>query len=447
MMISRSRFRSTENGETSSGLSREFAPHPFVHGLLIASVVVLGIGVLTGNPGGTFVGLALACSLALSFLNKPRGEHVVSLAPKLAVAGAKKNFVYATLTLSNPGASARYVIHASFPGTQMARFVTEVRESKEIELSALSLRTGAREHFLVKVRPFNASGDWVGEWEEIKLQSTIVLPPIVPLRTLPSAPTARGLTGPRTSRKLGDGSEFRDLNPMQWGDSQRRIDWKASAKNTSTHAPLIVRRSFAQAEATTVVILDSRDDLGPEIMSWGSLGEIRSDHRTSLDLSREAAVSITAKAIERGDRVGFEDLARPRHPIPPGTGRRHLERIRYSVAMTSPYNSAFLRVRPPHIASGSTVFFLSTFLDEGAANVAMQLVAGGHQVVAVDVLPELSLFGASQRNRQAYGLLKVSREARLRSVRSAGIPIVKWIHEDERNTVLAQAAHTQRMSR
>ena len=85
--------------------------------------------------------------------------------------------------------------------------------------------------------------------------------------------------------------------------------------------------------------------------------------------------------------MGLDDLGVVRRPLPPGGGRRQLDRIRHALALTHPEGEPLRRLRPPQIPSGALVLLFSTFLDDEAAQVAAVWRRAGHRVVAVDVLP------------------------------------------------------------
>ncbi len=423
-------YSSATSFVTGEGTAPDSTPHtwhlPFV--VLFALLMVLAIA--TGNPSLAFLSLAGLTTTGFGYLARQTGTFRYRFAVRSALGNSEPNIAYATATLTPPTHGARAILEVTFPGTTPLLLQVAVPEARDIECAVKTLRTGPREQFGLRFLPLGPSGDWFGVWSQSKLPTTLVLAPTSLLTRIPTSTVTRGLTGPRTARRAGDGTEFRDLGPMTWGDSQRRIDWKASARDTSGLEQLQVRRTHAQSEATTIVIVDSRDEVGPEVITWGALNEIRADHRTSLDLAREAAVSIAQAAITAGDRVGFEDLARPKRPINPGTGSRHLQRIRHAISLTAPQSSVPERVRAPMVPSGSFVYLISTFLDDAPSATALSLVAQGHRVIAVDVLPQLSLWDLSDRQRLALKLVLVQRDARLRTVKRVGIDVMQWKAEN-----------------
>ena len=125
---------------------------------------------------------------------------------------------------------------------------------------------------------------------------------------LPLPRRLQGLTGSHESARAGDGGDFRDVHPFTAGDRLRRIDWKATARRGQNAGDLYVRRTAALADATVLIVLDSRDDVGEQVAEWS---RNTAGHKgiSALDVAREAASSIAAGYIQAGDRVGFQDLS------------------------------------------------------------------------------------------------------------------------------------------
>ena len=338
------------------------------------------------------------------------------------------------------------LVELRFPGAKNQRVLVRVPGQRVLNLEVPALRTGIREQFSATVLPATSTLGWFADWLHLTMPPTLVLTPIHPLPPIPSAAVAKGLTGPRTSQRAGDGYEFRDVGPYVTGNTLRQVDWRATSRLAPELESLYVRRTFAQSEATTVIMLDSRDDVGPEIASWGSAHDARADQKTSLDLAREAATALAHIAISKGDRVGFEDLGHPRKPVPPGTGSRHLERLRHAVSLAAPLGGPKERVRAPLVPRDALVFVLSTFLDDAPKTTITSLVARGHQVVAIDTLPKVSMWSLIDRQVIAYRLLNLARETRMTECKHIGVPVVSWRSEDhgQQLATLERATRTRR---
>ncbi|MDR2975539.1 MAG: DUF58 domain-containing protein, partial [Propionibacteriaceae bacterium] len=168
-------------------------------------------------------------------------------------------------------------------------------------------------------------------------EPVVVLPSYLPLGLTPRSTQLRGLTGPLDSRRPGDGFELRDIHPMRPGDARHRIDWRATARQPSMD--FWVRGTYATGEPVAVLLLDSRDEVGPDLHTWRGALALRVDEVTSLDLARHAAASIARTLIDSGDRVGLADLATGRRLLAPATGARHLERLTHALALSAPVGS------------------------------------------------------------------------------------------------------------
>jgi uncharacterized protein (DUF58 family) len=124
--------------------------------------------------------------------------------------------------------------------------------------------------------------------------------------------------------------------------------------------------------------------------------------------------------------VGLDDLGAVRRPLPPGGGRRQLDRIRHALALTRPEGDPLRRLRAPQIPSGALVMLFSTFLDDEAALVASVWRRAGHRVVAVDVLPTLRERHLGDRERLAMRMIRMAREDRLAELADLDVELVTW---------------------
>ncbi len=305
---------------------------------------------------------------------------------------------------------------------------------REVEVSIRSVRTGRRPVFALSQLE-TATGQVVSlpAAEEPPLAVT-VLPRARALRELPLPPRLQGLTGPHDSARPGDGGDLRDVNLFTPGDRLRRIDWRVTARQAGRNGPgpitdLYVRRTFATADATVMLVLDSRDEVGADVTTWGDLSRVREDERTSLDHAREAAASVARCYLEAGDRVGLEDLGRLRRPIAPAGGRRQLQRLRERIARSEPEGEPKRRRRVPRLPSGSLIVIFSTFLDDEAVQLAQEWRSTGHRVVAVDVLPPLKPVLLDPRQRVALRIVTMERHDRLAELRRSDVEVVAWIHD------------------
>lgn len=111
--------------------------------------------------------------------------------------------------------------------------------------------------------------------------------------------------GLRRLRRFGDGSEFESLREYVPGDDPRIIDWKASARRDGH----LVRNYQAERSQNVVLAIDT----GRLMREW-------IDDRERLDYALAAALVLSQRARDFGDRVGliaFDDEVRVIQPTAP----------------------------------------------------------------------------------------------------------------------------------
>lgn len=292
-------------------------------------------------------------------------------------------------------------------------------------------RTGPLAPLRVDAVALTPEGDGEQEVTTTWGERLVVEPSTLPVHDLAVPTHLTGLTGPHRSRRRGEGEDLHDIAPFATGDRLRSVDWRVTAR-LGTRDPrvgtqLYVRRRRADAEAAVVVVLDSRDDVGPEVATWAGGGAATSPQEsTSLDLARQAAASYVRAAIERGDRAGFADLANRTAPVRPAGGRRQLDRIVQAIARCTPRGEPAPLVRAPQVTAGALLIVVSTFLDEAPAVAALEWGRLGHQVQCVDVLPRLRLAGVGGELALATRVLMLERSRRLQRLTAAGLRVRHW---------------------
>ena len=175
-----------------------------------------------------------------------------------------------------------------------------------------------------------------------------------------------------------------------------------------------------------MVVIDSRDEVGPRVPAGATRPRLREDEATSLDIARAAAPSIAERYLAGGDRVGLEDLGRMQRPVPPAGGRQQPGGWPCSWRWPQPRGEPGRRERVPRLPSGSMIVLCSTFLDDDVARIAINWHHSGHRVIAVDVLPRPVTRELSDRGRTAYRMIMLERTLRFRSLARAGIELVRW---------------------
>ncbi len=385
----------------------------------VAGVVLLIAGLAFGRPDIGLLGLPALLGAVFSRTKPPAAEQTVVEEPRDPASAGR---VGSSVRIAG-GEVAHVRVSAS--GHRRIEFVVPVPADGErrIELELASVRTGPQETAVVDVRGYE--GIWEQEPRSVGGTPRLVLPASLRLGGVPVPRTLRGLSGPRRSRRLGEGGELRDIHPFEPGDRLKRIDWRATARRSPNLETIYVRRTFADAEAAVVLVVDSRDEVGSDVRTWRRFGEQRVDEPTSLDLARNAAASIARALVEHGDRVGLVDLALDARPLPPATGRRQLRRIAHGLALAHPVGTPNLRVRPPQVPADALIYLFSTLLDDAAAHLVRTWRGLGHPVVIVDTLPDVRPVDEPSL-AIAWRIVRMERQLRLDRLSQEGVPIVRW---------------------
>lgn len=398
-----------------------------------AGIMLLTVGALIGRADVALLGLAPAITAAYAVWVRPRGEVWVDPAEpddagpgSPGRAGAVVGEVSTRYRLSVPPGCTAVRLRAARVEHGSTEVLLAVPGRRDLTIAAASVRTGPQPQFRLEHQGLGAAGMLVGPVGVEAADLLTVLPRGRGMPALPLPQRLRGLTGQHESRRPGQGGGLRDVHPFTPGDSVRQVDWKVTARRSPGLAQLYVRRTMALGEATVVLVLDSRDDVGPDPVTWGGIQPIRPDDATSLDIARQAAMSVAEGYLAVGDRVSVEDLGVRRRTLRSGTGRRHLDRVVQQLAMVAPEGEPPRRVRPPRLASASLVYVFSTFLDPEAADMARAWRRSGMTVVAVDVLPRVRTGRLDARHWLAYRLVTLERRDRLAELVAAGVEVLHW---------------------
>jgi uncharacterized protein (DUF58 family) len=416
-----------------------------------AGVLLLATGVLTGRADLALIGVPGLLAAAWAHANRPHEPlHGTLHEPQTpATAGELTATLHLTTPNTDTASETADIAHLRIgaPGHRTTHVALAARSraggaggagegtgdstradgtaGRRVPLRLSSVRTGPQETFVIDLRA-SRNGAWEQESVEVAATRRLVLPAAAPLGRLPLPRRLRGLTGPHSSRRLGDGAELRDIHPFTPGDRLRRIDWRTTARRSPDLDTLYVRRTYATAEATAVLVVDSRDEVGPDLRTWRGYGTLRVDEPTSLDLARHAAASVAHALVEAGDRVGLEDLARRRRPVPPAAGRRHLRRVVHGLALAHPTDPVSVhRVRPPQVPADAIVYLFSTVLDDEPLHLVRTWRVKGHPVVVVDTLPDVHPV-VENHLWIAWRIARLEREDRLAALEREGVPVVRW---------------------
>jgi len=403
-----------------------------------SALVLVAVGALLGRADVVLLGVPVLLGAAGALARRPRGEVHVDVRPRPGERLA------AELVVTAPPSARALRLRVSRPGHRTAEALVAVEGTRRLDVRAASVRTGGQPLFLVEHQGVGTDADVVGPPGRREPDDVLVLPTGRRLGELPLPGRLRGLSGQHESRRPGSGGGLRDIHPFEPGDTPRQVDWKVTARRSPALEQLYVRRTTALGEAVVIVVVDSRDDVGPDPLTWSGTPAVRADDATSLDLARQAAAALAEGYLGGGDRVGVEDLGVHRRAVRSGSGRRQLDRVLQQLAWLRPEGDPQTRVRPPRIPAGALVQVLSTFLDPEAAAMAAAWHRAGHTVVAVDVLPRLRMRDLDTRRRLALRLVLAERDDRLADLAASGVDVVRWVDAPAATTRLATLARAGR---
>lgn len=421
--------RADAGGDVTTSSPRWTANAGLVFGA-VASVLLAGGGLLFSRPELVLVAAPIILSLVLAWQRRPGGPSPVTIGTSIAPTATTDTVGY-VVSFELPDATDAAVVRLHAKGRERRDVVVDAATASSSRLSGEIglVHSGPQEIVRVDYTLIGSHGGFVTLPAGGPRSRRVISPRTIPLRRLPLPLRMLGLAGGHDSARPGDGGEFRDVSQFSPGDRLRRIDWKVTARRAQAPGDLYVRRSFATADATALIVVDSRDDVGELVTKWGSNAE-PPDLPTSLDLAREAASSIASAYIKAGDRVGFQDLAGSNRIITPGGGLRQLHRLLPAIARAEPIGSPRRRLRAPTIPAGAIVYVISTFLDDEAARMAELWRASGHRVIAVDTLPLTPVGKLGREERAALLIITMERQDRISALSAVGVDVIDWRFRD-----------------
>lgn len=391
---------------------------------LAASVFLAGLGLLTGRPELAVVALPMLVTVGFGARVRTGGTRL-RVVTTLAPSDSGRSVDYRTEVVLPPEAEA-VAVEFRVAGDRRHVVVVDPGAASRLTGSVPVTHSGPQEVLRTQVSVLGRGGTALTVPAAGPVRSAVVPPPHLRMHDLPMPRRVTGVTGAHDSTRPGDGGEFRDVARFVTGDRLRRIDWRRTARRAERPGELYVRRTFATADALVVLVVDDRDDLGSDVTEWGGTRH-GSSEATSLDLAREAALSLATAYVGAGDRVGLRTLTGAARSVEPGGGVRHLDRLRSTIAAVAPTDDAAPTARMPLVPAASLVVVVSTFLDDQAPTMAMTWAATGHRVVAVDVLPTPHVRQASRHERTALRLTVLERDDRLAEMAATGVELIRWL--------------------
>lgn len=243
------------------------------------------------------------------------------------------------------------------------------------------------------------------------------------------------LAGQYHSVFKGKGMDFDEVRAYSPGDEIRTIDWNVTARSGEP----FVKRFREERELTMMLVIDIS----------GS-GEFGSGERSKRELAAEIGALLAFSALKNNDKVGLVLFSEEVELyIPPGKGRRHVQRIVREILFYEPKGRQTDFESPMDfinrvLSKRAVVFLISDFCLTGsyetvAESLRAKLVVSGrrHDLVAMSVtdpcdteLPEVGLLTiedaetgelvelntSSKDLRQAFRALAEERQENLRQM-------------------------------
>lgn len=388
--------------------------------VVVAVIVALGapvVGLVLGRVDVVAVGLPLALWVAHAFsVAAPATGIQVERRP-----GSAGGWVHDDVRVGR-GAE---IVEVSLVQSDRRRRRVFVAGGAWMRASSRALHSGPVRSVEAQARAVAADGAQLGAPSET-VAVVHAVPPAAPrLQRMPLAPRLTGLHGSHEGTRPGQGGDFRDIHPFAPGDELRRVDWKATARAARRPGELLIRRTNTLSDASAVIVMDTADDLGSVVSTWGTT-DLRHSGVTSLDNARSAARAIAEATVAQGDRIAFHTLSLAGRSMRSGGGRRHLARVLTEIASSGRAGDDCRFRRTPPVPHGSIIHVLSVFFDGAAAEIALRWRAGGHRVIAVDVLPELDRRRLNVERELALQVLLAERQDMLTGLQESGVEVVGW---------------------
>lgn len=394
---------------------------------MVLGLVIAGVGTLTSRVDLVLIALSLLASAAIGIDMKPSAGARGAVRVDVARAADEQGISVFEFRVAVDAPEGTDLIHLRVtPQGSLSHELFLAPRDRAVATGCVPIVHSGRQRVVdVGCRLIGVDGGWVSIPVPREAVERVVDPAIVPIASIPLPHRLTGLTGIHGSARPGDGGEFRDLHPYASGDRLRRIDWKATARRSQGFGDLYVRRTDATSDATLILVLDSREDVGERVEDW-SAKPVSVSGLSSMDLAREAASSLAVAAIGTGDRVGLIDLSVYAGVVTPGSGKRHLERLMRRIATSRPSGTPLSRRRAPIVPPGAIVYLLSPFLDDDVSSISLLWRAAGHRVIAVDVLPTPVLDRSEPYTRIAHRIVMAERQRRIADVRANGVEMFRW---------------------
>lgn len=424
-------------------------------------VFALGLGVSTGRADLVVLGAPIALSLMLAAPARPwRADRMRTPTARATVGDEVVSGSSVTVRTRIAGLADTELVTVLQPETTArpagaARTVAGGRE-RHVEASVATRSWGPTIIARPDLMAIGPDGLFLAGPLPAAEVTELVLPSVAKLSPLQLPPINGGWAGAHLSRRPGQGSDLVDLREYAPGDRMRSVHWRAYARL----GKLYTRRTLSDADADLMICLDVRHNIGPRLPAPPStmlqrlssavkdamqllrdarsartggpghqdrLDAVDRARHSSLDHTVHAAAGIASAQLGAGDRVGVMTISTDRRSLRPGTGTRHLQRIRYFLARLTTTGQRMVPVSYWGLRPGAVVILCTALVDDSAGQAALDCASRGHQVLVVDTLPQQGILrSATPADLEHVRLLTVQRELRIDTIRRSGVPVLSW---------------------
>lgn len=225
-------------------------------------------------------------------------------------------------------------------------------------------------------------------------------------------------------RLRGEGTDFRQLREYRYGDSQRTIDWKATARERK-----LISREYQEERDQQVVFLI---DTGRRMLA-------KDDGATHFDHALNAVLTLSFIAQKQGDAVGLMSFGGYERWLSPQKGRIGLDRV-----LTGVYDLQATEHAPDYTLAASALLrklqkrafvVLITNLrdeDDSAIRKACAMLSSKHLVLCASLREKVLDEALSTDVHQFNDALRYSGAAhylqqRQQAIKRLGLPITQLI--------------------
>ncbi len=304
---------------------------------------------------------------------------------------------------------------AETPNPVLVRLGWDRHERRTIDCEIRCRRWGAYRVGNLVLRSQDALGLLVHEWTLEQERPLKVYPREESLRRLLRPLETQAFAGNQVPRARGEGIEFADIRPFVYGDSLRRINWRATARRGETW----VTETHPERNSDIVIFLDT-------------FLEARADDAGTLDLTISAAASLVLHYLREKDRVGLVSFGGVINWLTASSGLVQLYRVLDSLLDAEIFLSYAwkdidllpVRTLPPD----SLVLALSPLLDERGVRALLDLRARGFDLALIEISPvPFATPGEEGPDGDlAHRLWLMRREALRSRYMRLGVPVVEW---------------------